>query len=124
MKSLLLFFVILLPGTLLFAQANSTDTIIKQPGAGINTYAVVVGISTYESSGMPQLEYAHKDALFFADYLKSKSGGEVPEDNIRLLINENATYAAIYEALDWLPREDWTSSHGRTLTDVRGPLFP
>ncbi|MEO5685484.1 MAG: caspase family protein [Chitinophagaceae bacterium] len=102
MKSLLLFFVIYLPGTWLFAQAKNNDTIITQPGAGIHTYAVVVGISTYESSGMPQLAYAHKDALFFADYLKSKSGGEVPDDNIRLLINENATYAAIYEALDWL----------------------
>ncbi len=66
------------------------------------TYAVVVGISTYSSPGIPQLAFAHKDAMVFADYLTSKAGGQVPQENIRLLLNENATYAAIYDALDWL----------------------
>src|SRR6266496_6862125 len=66
------------------------------------TYAVIVGISKYASDGITQLEYAHRDAQVFADYLKSKAGGSVPEENIRLLLNENATYAAIYDALNWL----------------------
>ena len=101
MKSQLLFLVFFLTGNVTFAQANNDAAVNKRAGAG-NTYAVVVGISKYESSGIPQLEYAHKDALFFADYLKSKSGGSVPEENIRLLVNENATYSAIYDALDWL----------------------
>ena len=38
----------------------------------------------------------------FADYLKSKAEGYVPDKNIRLLVNENATYSAIYDALNWL----------------------
>ncbi len=38
----------------------------------------------------------------FSDYLRSKAGGLVPEENVRLLLNEKATVAAIYEALDWL----------------------
>lgn len=67
-----------------------------------NTYAIVVGISSYESPGITQLQYAHRDAQVFADYLKSKAGGSVPEQNIRLLLNENATYSAIYDALNWL----------------------
>ena len=66
------------------------------------TYAVIVGISHYENPGINQLEYAHRDAQVFADYLKSKAGGYVPDENIRLLVNENATYSAIYDALNWL----------------------
>ncbi len=73
----------------------------QQGPAGPKTYAVVVGISKYEN-GIKQLDFAHKDAQVFADYLKSKAGGSVPEDNIRLLVNENATFAAIYDALNWL----------------------
>jgi Tfp pilus assembly protein PilF len=100
MRGLLLLLILFIPATLLFAQVNNTVE-NKNAGTG-NTYAVVVGISKYESMGIPQLEYAHKDALFFANYLKSKAGGAVPEENIRLLVNESATYAAIYDALDWL----------------------
>lgn len=68
----------------------------------VSTYAVIVGISKYESDGITQLEYAHRDAQVFADYLKSKAGGSIPEENIRLLLNENATFGAIYDALNWL----------------------
>ncbi|HTE13195.1 MAG TPA: caspase family protein, partial [Chitinophagaceae bacterium] len=100
MKSLLLHLILFIPGASLLAQANNNVAVNKPAGA--NTYAIVVGISKYESAGIPQLEYAHKDALFFADYLKSKAGGSVPEENIRLLVNDSATYAAIYDALDWL----------------------
>ena len=80
-----------------FAQQTTGNT-VHPPG----TYAVIVGISKYASDGITQLEYAHRDAQVFADYLKSKAGGSVPEGNIRLLTNENATYAAIYDAMNWL----------------------
>ncbi len=85
----------------LIAQVNQQAVInnLAKPG---NTYAVIAGISKYENAGITQLDFAHKDAQVFADYLKSKAGGSVPEDNIRLLLNENATYAAIYDALNWL----------------------
>ena len=48
------------------------------------------------------MDFAHKDAKVFADYLRSKAGGSVPEENIRLLLNKDATHTAIYNALDWL----------------------
>lgn len=69
---------------------------------GANTYAVVIGISTYENIGIEKLDFAHKDAEAFAQYLQSSSGGKVPATNIRLLLNEKATHAAIYESLYWL----------------------
>lgn len=64
-----------------------------------NTYALVVGISQYAHEDMPQLQFAHRDAAFFAAYLQSKTGGSVPRQNIELLLNEQATYAAIYDAM-------------------------
>ena len=76
-----------------------------------NTYALVIGISQYaEGNNIPGLRYAHKDAEAFAAFLQSGSGGSVPKDNIRLLINENATVAAIYQSLRWLSTNDKRNS--------------
>lgn len=66
------------------------------------TYAVVVGISQYENSAIPSLQFAHRDAQAFADYLQTKAGGNVPQTHIRLLTGEQATTAAVYEALQWV----------------------
>lgn len=70
-----------------------------------NTYAVVIGIASYENKNIRQLEYSNKDAQLFAQWLQSSSGGTVPVSNIRLLLNEQATIAAIYNALDWLKQQ-------------------
>ncbi|MCB0535213.1 MAG: tetratricopeptide repeat protein [Lewinellaceae bacterium] len=67
-----------------------------------STYAVVVGISDYQSPDIPDLQFAHRDAEAFADWLKSAAGGQVPEANILLLTNQQATFAAFAGALDWL----------------------
>jgi len=67
-----------------------------------SVYALVVGISDYENPGIPKLSFAHKDAEAFAAFLKSARGGNIPESNIRLLLNKNATFSAIYEAMNWL----------------------
>ncbi len=67
-------------------------SLTRSPAA---TRAVVVGISNYQDKGIPDLQYAHRDAQAFADWLKSPAGGSVPEDNIQLLTNENATNSNI-----------------------------
>lgn len=81
----------------LYAQVNQSPTL----PAG-NTYAVIVGISKYETPGIGRLDFAHRDAQEFARFLQSKAGGSVPEGNIRLLLNNDANYIAIYNALYWL----------------------
>lgn len=88
---LLLFLFATLPG---FSQSISFD-----PGT---TRAVIIGISDYQDPGIPDLLYAHKDAQAFAAYLQSPAGGSLPDENIRLLINQQATMAAIAGELDWL----------------------
>lgn len=70
-------------------------------GAG-NTYALIVGVAKYLDPDIPQLQFANKDAEIFADFLKSKAGGSVPKQNIRLLIDSAATTGAVYDAVYWL----------------------
>jgi hypothetical protein len=64
-----------------------------------------VGISDYEDPAIRDLRFAHRDAEIFAEYLRSSAGGKVPENNIRLLTNKQATLSAIDDALNWLRDE-------------------
>lgn len=69
------------------------------------TYALVIGISGYENKDLRTLAYADKDAGLFAAYLQSKAGGAVPDSQMRVLLNEKATIAAVYNAMDWLKQQ-------------------
>ncbi len=64
-------------------------------------YAVVVGISHYSdtSGGLTNLRFADKDARDFRDFLFSPDGGSFPKDNVRLLLNEDATSQNVRSAL-------------------------
>jgi len=53
-------------------------------------HAVIVGISKYSNTQF-NLNYAHSDAKLFHDFLKSPAGGSVPENKMKLLVNEEAT---------------------------------
>ncbi|GAB3805231.1 hypothetical protein GCM10028819_38120 [Spirosoma humi] len=65
------------------------------------TYAVVVGIADYQalSYATGDLRFADRDAAQVVAFLRSKSGGNVPTANIRLLTNRQATQAAVQQAL-------------------------
>ena len=67
-----------------------------------STFAVVVGISDYQDDGIPDLRFADKDAEAFANFLRSRAGGSLDGDHLKLLINKEATGAQIAIALDWL----------------------
>ncbi len=64
-------------------------------------YAVIVGISKYanRSSQLPDLQFASRDANTFRDFLLSPEGGSFKSENIRYLINEEASAANIRTAL-------------------------
>jgi len=66
------------------------------PEGGGKTYALVVGISRYPRlSEDQQLQFAHRDALMFADHLRSPRGGGLPSGQLELLTDERATTAAV-----------------------------
>jgi hypothetical protein len=81
---------------------------LKNPGNSFekksSTYAVVIGVSTYALGGqpgqVPNLRFCDDDASLFYGFLRSDAGGSVPEANISLLIDQQATKAAIINQLN------------------------
>lgn len=61
-----------------------------------------IGITIYQNPDLSTLRFADRIVGLSAGHLQSKAGGVVPLDNIRLLLNESARIAAIYDALNWL----------------------
>ena len=86
---------------IIFAFSYSSDLTAQGITKG-DIYALVIGVSEYSDNKIKQLNYAHKDAEEFANYLMSESGGKVPSENIKLLTNKNATVSKIYNAKKWL----------------------
>ncbi len=68
-----------------------------------NVYAVVIGIGDYQDENIRDLRFTVKDAQGFYNILRNDKYGRVPEENIRLLLNEQATVKNIKTALrTWL----------------------
>ncbi len=55
----------------------------------IKVWAVVVGVAAYDH--MPALRYTDDDAYRFYAFLKSYEGGALPDEQLRILIDEDAT---------------------------------
>jgi hypothetical protein len=73
------------------------DTTVR----GSQTFAIIVGISKYKF--VRPLTYADKDAELFRDYLKSSGGGNVKEDNIFCLLNDQANNLNFWgKGFQWL----------------------
>jgi uncharacterized caspase-like protein len=68
--------------------------------------AVIVGISKYvKLSPAKQLRYAAADARLVDEFFRSRAGGSVAPDNIRLLEDSSARAGRINEALRWLRQQ-------------------
>lgn len=65
---------------------------------GVNIYALIVGASRYEH--FKSLMYTDDDAYQVYAFLRSPEGGAVPDDHIRILIDESAIAENIYKGLD------------------------
>lgn len=91
----------------------------------IRIWAVVAGIAPYQH--MPALQYPDDDAYQMYAFLRSPEGGALPDDQIRLLINEEATrdqlIKAIQEMFGYADENDvvlfYFSGHG-----LDGALLP
>jgi uncharacterized caspase-like protein len=68
-----------------------------------NVYAVVVGISEYKDETIPDLSYASVDARALYEVLTDRSKVGLKRENVRLLLDSEATLIGIREAVwDWL----------------------
>jgi len=66
----------------------------------VQVYALVVGVASYQH--MPSLKYTDDDAYQLYAFLKSPEGGAVPNDNIKVLVDDVATKNNILLAMDQL----------------------
>lgn len=78
--------------------------VITSKGSAIplrEKYALIVGISRYKDhgKGIQNLEYADTDARALFEFLQQPAAGGFSRENMRLLLNEQATIAKIREAL-------------------------
>lgn len=78
---------------------KTKDSVIQKG----NTYAIIIGISQYKV--VPRLQFAHKDAQAFEDFLLSEAGGKVARANIETFINENATKNNVADAISVIARK-------------------
>lgn len=69
----------------------------EEPG---QTYALLVGISSFKDPGIPKLGFAHQDAEDLARMIESPRAGSVPPENVVLLTNEKATTNGIRDAIE------------------------
>lgn len=106
------------------AQEKSANRPIK------DKWAVVIGVSKFANTKIPQLKYPSKDANDFYQFLVSD--GKFARDHVLLLTDENATKVKILDAFGdgWLPRRVFPddlvvifiSSHGSS-ADAAGENF-
>jgi hypothetical protein len=88
-------------GTAAIRDPKRASITPDRPVAGADRFAVVVGIARYSDSagGITSLQFADRDAQDFRDFLLSPDGGSFPKDNIRLLLNDDATSQNVRSAL-------------------------
>ncbi len=68
-----------------------------------DVYAVVIGIGDYREENIRDLRFTVQDARGFYDILRDENYGNVPEENIKLLLDKDATYSNIKAAIGtWL----------------------
>jgi uncharacterized caspase-like protein len=84
-----------------FLPAGCGDIFSNDDDTGKQNWAVIVGISNYQSSAL-NLKWAEEDALDFYDTLRGSTNWET--DNITLLTNSSATRDAIKAALAGLAK--------------------
>ena len=64
-------------------------------------YAIVIGIDEYGEDGM-RLSGAVSDACTFRDWVLDPDGGDVPKDNLRLLLSRRRDDPGPDGAVPWL----------------------
>ena len=80
---------------------------MKKPAATMirndNAYALIIGISQYQNENIRKLNYTHADAQAFHDLLIDPQRAGFQKDNVRLLLDANATRHQILKSVNqWL----------------------
>ncbi|MEO6758305.1 MAG: caspase family protein, partial [Saprospiraceae bacterium] len=83
-------------------ELDSRETVPADPvrvdaSKTVKIWAVIVGVGRYTS--MPSLKFTDDDAYRFYSFLKSPEGGALPDNQIAVLVDEDATRANILRTM-------------------------
>ncbi len=68
-----------------------------------NAFALIVGISQYRDGRIPKLNYTHADAKAFYELLLDPNRAGFKKENVRLLLDSDATYTQIRRSVNqWM----------------------
>ncbi|MEZ4908374.1 MAG: caspase family protein [Saprospiraceae bacterium] len=81
-------------------EKKETEIITVDTDPKVDIWALVIGVGAYNH--MPVLKYTDDDAYQLYAFLKSPEGGLLPNDHIKLLIDENASQKNILDALEYI----------------------
>lgn len=81
-------------------EADNNPSVSIDHDPKVKIWAVIIGAATY--THMPTLRYTDDDAYQIYAFLKSPAGGALADDQIRLLIDEEATKKNIADAMNAL----------------------
>lgn len=81
-----------------YVSELKTDNVIYNKD--VDVYALVVGVATYQH--MPSLKYTDDDAYQLYAFLKSPEGGAIPNENIKVLVDDVATKNNILMSMEQL----------------------
>jgi hypothetical protein len=120
MRKYIFVYLLLLLGNHIYAQAPDPQT-----------YAIVIGVSKYVNNNISPLKFPDDDARAFARLLTTAACGKVPQKNITLLVDSQATrlniLAGIKQVLKNVSAEDmlifYFSGHGAPDEDTRQGYF-
>lgn len=79
-------------------QPRRIDPYPQRPSSVGERWAIVVGVSRYEHASL-NLRYAHRDAQAFYELIRSPFGGGFKEQNVQVLLDEQATTRKVTRAL-------------------------
>lgn len=75
----------------------------KNDDGKTSIYALVIGVATYNH--MPSLKYTDDDAYQLYAFLKSPEGGAIPDDNIKIMIDDAVTYQSVLQEIRLLAQK-------------------
>ncbi len=78
-------------------EAVPSDPVRVDPSKTVKIWAVIVGVGRY--TAMPSLKFTDDDAYRFYSFLKSPEGGALPDNQIAVLVDEEATRANILRTM-------------------------
>ncbi len=83
-------------------ELDSDETIPNNPvrveaSRNVKIYAVIVGVGRY--TAMPSLKFTDDDAYRFYSFLRSPEGGALPDEQITILVDEDATRDKILNSM-------------------------